>query len=72
MGRSFSLTCSLPGAKPPATVTWYHNGVAKGTDGVYDVEAAELTDDGVYMCIAENVAGVKNYTVTVTILGVLL
>ena len=72
VGRSFSLSCTPPDATPPATVTWFHNGVPKGTNGVYDVKSAEVTDDGVYMCTAENVAGAKNYTLTVTILGVLL
>ena len=73
VGTSFNLTCSPPDdAKPPATVVWTFNGVPKGTDGVYNVESTELSDAGLYMCTAENVAGVLNYTINVTILGVLL
>ena len=72
MGRSFQLNCTSPGAKPNAVVTWRFNNVTIATSGYYAVSSAVLTDNGVYTCRAENVAGHKESLVNVTILGVLL
>ena len=72
VGRSFNLSCTAPDAAPAAHVTWIFNNITIATGGQYNVSSARLTDSGVYLCRAENIAGYKESLVTVTILGMLL
>lgn len=72
VGRPFKLNCSSPEAKPKAIVTWIFNNVTIATSEYYAVSSATLSDDGIYTCRAENIAGYKESIISVTILGMLL
>ena len=83
VGRPFHLNCTSSEAKPAANMTWIFNGVAIATSVPatsaqeetyvdYTHSSAELSDGGVYVCRAENVAGFWESSVNVTIFGMLL
>ena len=77
MGMSVALDCVVDGAPPP-TITWFKDTkrlfstrhVTVTSKSVY-VGVANTSDSGVYMCVAENVAGRIAYQASITVVTAL-
>ena len=62
-GSSVNITCSATG-KPEPEVSWIRNGQTKssGRSTAYlNFNQIKRTDDGLYICIANNSAGTKSH-----------
>ena len=73
VGTSVALDCVVDGTPPP-NVTWYKDTVRLVSSArrmvtsksVY-IRVANVSDTGVYMCVAENVAGRTAYQASITV-----
>lgn len=81
VGKTFELNCSTPEAVPAGRLTWIVNNVTIATSKHYNLSSdnelltvinATLTDTGLYVCKVDHIAGVKEISLNVTILGVFL
>ena len=73
MGASVALDCVVDGVPPPK-VTWFKDTVRLFSSSdvmvsprsVY-IRVANVSDNGVYMCVAENRAGMAAYQASITV-----
>ncbi|XP_053737759.1 carcinoembryonic antigen-related cell adhesion molecule 1-like isoform X2 [Synchiropus splendidus] len=59
----FTLTCTAE-STPAANFTWKHNGIMKGSSSVFTVKKAQLSNNGTYVCEAQNNVAGKTLTKT--------
>lgn len=76
-GRDLVLTCPVEGVPLPTT-TWFFNGLPVETSDTLQIDEVtgnlkiiEMTpeDDGVYTCVATNIAGEASEDSYTTVLG---
>ncbi|PIK56877.1 putative Down syndrome cell adhesion molecule-like protein 1 isoform X2 [Apostichopus japonicus] len=76
IGTSILMPCRVI-AEPPATVSWFKDGeeltfdppgshYQKTTDGLF-ISDVQLSDNGVYLCMAENKVGILEANGTITV-----
>ena len=72
-GTSFRLDCLALG-QPTPTVTWFHDGVrivnssrVQVDDRSVFVNASIVNDTGVYLCVANNSAGMTSHSLDIDI-----
>ncbi|KAK6480953.1 hemicentin-1-like [Huso huso] len=75
IGRSLTLSCVLLDGNPPPKRHWTHNGqpvsvssrVSLQSDGSLYIDKVSQEDAGIFVCMAVNLAGSANVSITVSI-----
>ena len=81
---SFSIVCNVTSLMRPSSIVWYHNDtmLSVGAQPVFTATGAPntytsvldrvnltLTDNGVYRCEAQNIAGIGADNITISVIG---